>query len=299
MSNTNGPTQTQALLVSLSFTLCRQSRQSKSEAKRVEDANHAQRGVSKVNLFYFQQKVGNETNDALAELKSYTNAWRSAHNRLTRPWDGNNIRLLPAVNLPPYMDMDSKFKEGFPAKLQEFCEVHPDWEITGPDRMGALYDAADFPSLDECRNDIGYDVHMLPLPEAAQWQRISMISPDLAQTMEASTNQRIAKAVEAARKQTWTDLFTPVEKIVATLSKDKPKFHDTLIGNLQDILNLAPAFNLSGDQEMNQFIAEAKATLATINPDDLRADPLLRASTCKKAQDMLDRFGMLGQRKFS
>jgi len=50
---------------------------------------------------------------------------------------------------------------------------------------------------------------------------------------------------------------------------------------------------------MNQFIAETKATLATINPDDLRNDPMVRASTCKKAEELLKKFGELGNRKFA
>ena len=296
MSNNNAATQ--ALLVSLNFTLCRQSKQSKKEAKRSEDANQAHRGVCKTSYFYFQEEVSGDTNDALAELKSYEGAWRSAHNHLTRVWDSNNTRLLPAVLVPAYLDMDSKFKEGFPAKLAEFFEVHPDWQVTAPHRMGALYVASDFPSIEECRNDIGYEVTMIPLPEAEQWKRISIISPNLAQSMEQSTNEKIAKAVEEARKQTWTDLITPVEKIVSTLSKDKAKIYDSLIGNLNDILNLAPAFNLSGDTDMIAFIAETKATLATVNADDLRADPEARKQTCQKAEALLSKFGSFA-RKFA
>lgn len=287
------------MLVSLSFTLCRQSRQSKPEAKRSEDANNAHRGVMKSSYFYFQEEVAGQTNDALAELKSYDNAWRAEHNRLTRPWDGANTRLLPAVLIPQYMDMKSRYEQGFPAKLDEFYEVHPDWEVTAPGRMGALYSAADFPSLDECRQSIGYDTAMIPLPSGEAWRRLELMSPDFAATMEASTNERINRAVEEARKQTWKDLITPVEKIVSTLSKDKPRIFDSLIGNLNDILNLGPAFNLSGDQEMNQFIEETRATLATINPDDLRADPTIRAFTCRKAEDLLKKFGNLGARKFA
>ena len=125
------------------------------------------------------------------------------------------------------------------------------------------------------------------------------ISPDLAHTMESSTNAKIAKAVEAARKQTWVDLFTPVEKIVSVLSKDKARIFDSLIENLQDILNLGPAFNLSNDLQMAEFIEEAKATLATVNAEDLRNDPLVRSSTCKRAEEILQKFGALGMRKFS
>ena len=296
MSTNNGSPE--VLLVSLSFSLCRQSRQSEEEAQRSEDANNAHRGVCRNSFYYFQEKVGNKTNDALAELKAYNNAWRSEHKRLTRPWDGDS-RLLPAVLSPQYMNMLSVFKEGYPAVRQAFLEVHPDWKTTAPHRMGALYDANDFPSLAEVAEDLGYDNSMIPLPSAAAFKMLSVITPEVAKEMEESTNSKIAKAFEDGRKQTWTDLITPVEKIVTTLSKDKARIFDSLITNLQDILNLSPAFNLTNDPAMTQFIEEAKANLATVNADDLRADPAIRASTCKKAEDILAKFGQLGVRKFS
>ncbi len=300
MSTTNNNhTQTQALLVSLSFTLCRQSRQSKKEAKRSEDANQAHRGVCKSSYFYFEEEVAGEKHDALSEIKSYQNEWRSAHNRLTRPWDGENVRVLPAALANEYMEMDSRYREGYPAVQQGFYEVHPDWQTTGPHRMGGLYDPTDFPGLDECRKSIGFEVRIIPLPDGEAWRRVNLLSPEFAATREAETNERIAKAVAESQKQTWIDLLKPVEHIVETLSKDKSRIFNSLIGNLTDILTLAPAFNMGGDVEMNQFIAEAKATLAVINPDDLRADIDVRKSTCKKAEELLAKFGQLGQRKFA
>ena len=299
MSESNNNISQQALLVSLSFGLPRQSRQLPKEAKKIESDNHAQHGVARVSIFYFQQEVAGKTNDALYELKQHFNAWRSEHNRLSRPWDNANTRLLPAKLIPAYLDMKSKFEEATPEKIANFVDAYPDWQVTAPQRMGALFDAADFPALAECRDRIEYGVAMIPLPAAEQWKRISIISPELAQSMETTTNERIAKAVEEARKQTWVDLITPVEKIVSTLSKDKPKFFESLIGNLNDILTLAPSFNLANDAEMTAFIVETKATLATISVDDLRSDPELRQQTLTNAKDLLARFGALGIRKFA
>ncbi len=299
-NNTNGTINQQALLVSLSFGLPRQSRQLPKEAKKIEDDNHAQHGVAKVSVHYFQQQVGKQTNDALFNLKSHFNAWRSEHNRITRPWDGASTRLLPAKLVPQYLDLKSKFEEQTPQKIAEFVDAYPDWEITAPSRMGSLYSASDFPTLSECRERIEYDTAMIPLPEAVQWQRMSLIGPQLITQMETQTNERIAKAVEAARVQTWQDLIEPVEKIVQTLSKDRPRIFDSLIGNLNDIVSLVGAFNLSGDAELTRFAEECKAELATVNADDLRSDPAVRSKVCKKAEDLLARFGNLGAgRKFA
>lgn len=290
---------TQALLVSLSFGLCRQSRQLPKEAQKVEETNQAQHGVVKVSSYYFQQVDGKQTIDALCDLKSCMGEWRKEHMRLTRPWDAGNTRLLPAVLIPQYLDMKSKFEGLMPSKVQEFLGVYDDWAVTAPHRMGRLYRADDFPSLDQVREDIAWNTAMIPLPTGEQWQRISLISPDLAADMERSTNEQIARAVEEARKQTWSDVLAPIQHIVETLSKDKPRIFSSLIGNLNSILELLPAFNLTGDADLNRLAAEAKETLSTIDPEALRADPELRRQTLQNAQQILTRFGSLGNRRFA
>ncbi len=289
----------QALLVSLSFGLCRQSRQRKREAEEVEERAHAQRGVVKLSSYYFQQANGKETFDALANIKSHMNAWRKEHGRLTRPWDQGNTRLLPARLAPNYLEMKRGFEEAMPEKVEEFMVVYADWAVTAPTRMGALFEASDFPSRDEVSEDISWNTAMIPLPTGEQFRAVQFINPNLIEEMERSTNEQITRAIQEAQASTWRDLIQPVQHIVEVLTSDKPRIFTSLIENLTSILALAPAFNLSGDAQMTAFVEQARATLATINPDDLRQDPELRRTTAATAQDLLSRFGALGMRRLA
>lgn len=295
---TNGEMNQQALLASLSFGLPRQSRQLKKEAEKVETDNLAQHGVAKVSVWYFQQREGKVTNDALADLKSHFGYWKREHERLTLPWMGTS-RLLAAAIVPQYLDMRSKFEEQAPIKVQEFFAVHPDWRMTAPERMGRMFDEEDFPSLEECGERISWDTTLMPLPEAAQWQRIALINPTHAASEEARLNAAIAKAQEQARLATWQDLIGHFTHIVEVLQKDKARIFDSLITNLGSMLDLMPAYSdLFNDENLTRCAAEAKAALATINPEDLRNDPAIRQHTLKSAQSLLASFGELGRRSF-
>jgi hypothetical protein len=299
----------QAMLVSLRTHLCRQSVQEKKEARKVEQNNQAKRGTTRVSVFYFQDdkisidakgKEVHEVRDALAGIKSYFSEWRAAHNRLTREWEGDNIRLLPAVLAQQYLDMDSRYKEGAPAVIAEFLAAHPTWEQEAPARMGALYKPDDFPSFDEVRASISYDTAIIPLSSGAAFQKISTISAEVAQEMERSTNDRIHRAVEDARKETWQDLIAPLQNIVKVLESDKPRIFASLLGNLHDMLDLAPAFNsLVGDTTLAQFIAETKETLSGITVEDLRQDQSIRLAVAQASTALLHKFGKPGGRSFA
>lgn len=306
MSNTtNGQVELalQALLVSLRFTLPRQSRLNKEESARVENTNHAQRGVAKVSVSYFQQETVVDgkrvTLDALAPIKSHFNAWKKEHRLLTKPWD-EGTGILPVVFVNRYMGNDTQFKAAMPGLITEFSAVHPDWEATAPERMGTLHDPADFPSLAECLQDIGFACSMIPLPTGDQFNRIKLISPNLAADMETMTNTRVMQAAQEGRMSAWRDLIDPLRKIVEVLSKDKPRIFDTLIGNLNLMLELAPAFQLGqSDHQMDSFVTQAKADLSLVSADDLRNDPAIRQQTLKSAQSLLATFGEMGKRSFA
>ncbi len=310
----NGTTEalnTQALLVTTHFHLPRQSRQDKAESRNVEERNHAQRGTARVNKYYFQQDVEEvvirkgkqctviRTNDAIAPLRSHFNAFRAAVNGLCPiPWD-TGTGVLPAKLVDRCMEVKDEMEEPIPELKQEFLSVYQEWKDTAPERMGNLYAESDFPSIDQCEKDISWEFTMIPLPDADQLKRIQLISPNWVQVLEAGNNAKIAKAIEEARAQTWKDLFDPVQHIIDVLSKDKAKLHETLLGNLHRILELAPAFNLSGDVQMDLFVTRAKADLESVTIEDLRSDPDLRASMVTKCTALLNNFGTVAGRKFA
>lgn len=302
MSTTNGTvTPAQALLVTLKFKLCPQTLQLKDEAEKIEEENHANKGTTRASIYFFKKAgADGKTIDALAEIKSYFTSWKSEHKRLTRNWDGGDVTcLLPAPLIERYMTMSKGFEEGAPEVLERLYDDIPNWIASAPERMGQLHDPETFPSLAVVRGSVGFERAMIPLPAAEQWRRISVISPDLAATMEQSTNEKIQSAVDEARIETWNDLRAPLERIVNVLANDKPRIHETLLGSLNDVIALVPAFNLGNDAALAEFCETAKQTLSGITADDLRADPALRKVTCLAAKTLLGKFGQASSRKFA
>lgn len=290
---------TQALLASLSFGLPRQSRELKKEAKEIEENAHAQEGVTKASVFYFKQMAGKQTIDALANLKSHNNAWKKEHERLTLPWLGST-RFLAAAIVPAYLNVRSRFEEISPERLAEFCEVYPDWHGTAPQRMGALYDPEDYPTLTECRDRIRWECTLMPVPDGQQWQRVALIDPGLVEREEARHNQAVDRAREEGRLGFWRDLIAHFERMTDVLSKDKVRIHETLITGLTSLLDMMPAYGpLFNDEHLVRCANEARTTLAGITADDLRSDPALRRQAADAARDLTVRFGQFGARRFA
>jgi hypothetical protein len=293
-------TGTQALLASLSFGLPRQSRKLEKEPRDIEEQAHAQEGVVTGSVFYFKQKNGKETIDALSELKSYHGLWKKEHERLAKiPWMGST-RLLPAAFVPQYAEMRARFEAGITAVVAEFFTVYEDWRVTAPHRMGSLFDPDDFPSESECRERINVETNLMPLADGQSWQRIALINPNHVATEENRYNDGVARAREEGRLDFWKDLLGRFQHITDVLSKDKVRIHATLIGGLTDLLDMVPAYGpLFNDENLIRCATEARTLLGSITAEDLRADPALRQQAVANARELTARFGALGARRFA
>jgi hypothetical protein len=138
----------------------------------------------------------------------------------------------------------------------------------------------------------------MPLPDEQGWQRVALINPDHVAAESNRMNQAVTQAREAGRRETWGELINHFDHIVKTLSSDRPRIFESLIGNLNSMLALVPAYDaLFNDGDLLRCAAEAKELLGSITADELRADPSIRQRAVTNAQDLMHRFGALGARR--
>ena len=279
------------MLVGISFGLPRQSRELKAEATKIETERKAEHGTVRASIHYFKRKEGNKEVDGLASLKSFQTEWKAKLEHYARFPYAAGMKILPAGVAEPFFKVNDEFEAKRPQVWTDWADdVYPDMRQTAPQRMGTLYDPNDFPSLKDCMERFRCEVTVVPLGEAEQVQRISSLSPDMAELIKSSTDKAMQKASEAAQQKNWEDVLKPIQKIVDTLSKDKAKIFDSLIGNVIEIVDLVPAINFQGDSKLTELASKAKEALATIKPDDLRKSKEARDATLATAKSIISSF---------
>ena len=74
--------------------------------------------------------------------------------------------------------------------------------------------------------------------------------------------------------------------MVVRLSNPEGRFHDTLVSNLQSIVELIPKLNFTGDRNLEQIGATCAEALAVHDPQALRDDAILRARVAAQAKEI-------------
>jgi hypothetical protein len=151
-------------------------------------------------------------------------------------------------------------------------------------KRNGLYVEADYPSEAELERKFYAEVVFLPVPDAGHIV-VDLHNAEIAR-IQRDTEQMVAQAVEEAQREVWVRLYEPVKNMAAALAVPDRRFNDTLVGNVREIVDLAPKLNLTSDPRVAEIVAEVKKHLVKASAETLRSDPDKRSENAKKAAEL-------------
>ncbi len=168
---------------------------------------------------------------------------------------------------------------------------YPELQETGAQRMGALFDSADFPTLSECSKAFSARLTLMAIPPKEQVARIALISKDSQQLLMQHADATSKAAIAELHKTIWADLMKPLQQVVTVFEKDKPKIFESLLGNLMEIANIVPSYEaLTADPALMQAAADIKAAFGNITTEHLRASEEARKHALGSAKALVATF---------
>ena len=254
-----------------------------SGRKQSKDAMQA------VDLLYNATNAGNFSKalvdrDELAKINKAASKVRAYHHKMTMPWNDGGTRVLPSVLYFEYMNGINNLKEKYLEVVEEFLNKYDDLVEKAKDLLGGLFNQADYPSGSRLR--CLYDVRVLISPLAA--------SDDFRVSLDASTIESLKEDYERESKQMLTDAIKDVWKRMHTvLTKLHERmtgdtyFKNTIITNVEELCDVARAFNLTRDPKLDKLIDDVLAYVVK-DPKDLRKSAVLREETASFAKSALD-----------
>jgi|GEM_PF-2280681 hypothetical protein len=300
---------TQTLLVGIEMRLPPQSRELKQVSQQAETKANAKSGTTTSSLHYWkweEESIKTFTKgknkgktkssivkfDGLETLRSFQSSYKNALEHYARFPFATGAKLLPAALAEPFFKTKEQYEKQLPEVWKKWAyDEYPSLASNAPSRMGAFYSGEDFPTLDACFEAFQCEVTVIPLASADQWQRIALLAPDLASAQQKLTDEAYGKGMKEAHEKLWAQVMEPIQHAVDTLSKDKTKIYDSLVGNIISIVDLVPAYNnVFKDSKLTELAEQAKKAFSEIKPDDLRASQEAKAAMLESAKNIVNTF---------
>jgi len=223
----------------------------------------------------------------LVSVAKFASGVRTAHYAATLPWSDAGPRLLTTAKYFSYSTEMSQMRNQFDALVADFLSAYS-WEITQAQaKLGALFNASDYPDVNSLRDKFNLRYTFIPLPEVGDF-RLD-IQSEAQQVLKQEYEKYYTEQLNGAMNDLWSRLHAALSRMSERLDGDtngNKVFRDTLVSNVEDIAELLSTCNVTRDPLMEDARVQLINALRGVTPDGLRRDAVLRKHT-KAAVDKI------------
>lgn len=277
-----------AMLVTLSIAYWT----GKASDDRVLDEVHKKHNIEKGAQEYRKLLVNPEAINAVKAVRSRA---RTYHFEKTLPWIDGGTRILPAAFYFEYAEKMREFKGEYDIAIAEFLKNYSKLKGEARKRLGSLYRDEDYPSAEILRRKFGWDMTVLPIPSGNDW-RVSLGGKAEAEVRK-QIEEKVKAAMATATRDLWQRLYVVVEALSVKMKEAEPRFRDSIIGNIRELVAMLPDMNVAGDAKLEEMRKQVEVELAKLSLDDLRDDAKSRKKTADAADAILAKMaGYIGEK---
>ena len=275
-----------AVLVSLKISIWNTKRKDKKASEKVEVDAGAQGKVGAYN----KNLVPGFT--ALENLQKFGADCRNWMVRETVPWAFDGVNLVSTAKLwngfdQELKDREQRFWDQVDTVLGEYANARQVAQF----KLGTMFDANEYPTVDEVREKFRFDYAYHPVPEVGDF-RVD-VHQDGLKFLEAQFEREREKAVAEAMQSIWDR----VRKVAETLSNqlrvtkdEKGKLYQSTLDSAYALCDMMKELNLTGDAKMDQVRRELFSLLNSMDIASLKKDDGQRVAIKQEIDSLLSKF---------
>ena len=178
-------------------------------------------------------------------------------------------------------------KSEFYVEVEKFVSVYPSLVEEAKKNLNGMFNSLEYPSQEKIKEKFYFNVDIEPIPCGKDF-RVSLSKEEM-EKIKIETDNRVKEAEQLAIKNLWQRLAEPIRHIAEKLKEKDSIFRNSMIENLNDVLNIIPDLNLTEDKELENIVKECREKLTIFSPQDLREQKNARKSTLQSAEEILKR----------
>jgi len=264
-----------AMLVEVNISSWAGRKKDKRASTKVTEDAQAKKGVANV----YKQLLGDC--DELSALRGCVTSARNMHSNMTMPWSNSGLRLLPTAQYFNYTEAMSYMQNEFESLKNKFLTAYNDTVVDVQLELGTLFLREDYPLIETLDSKFAFRINYMPLPDVGDF-RVD-VSNDALLEIKQKYEDFYSTQYNTAMNDVWTRLHKALTNMSERLDygskEDKKVFRDTLVGNVNDMIELLRVCNVTKSIQMSDMANKLEAAMSGVTADALREDDTFRAET--------------------
>ena len=267
------------MVVNLQISMWSGYKLDKGMSQRVTSEANAAADAARVNKHIVPK-------EALKEIITAAGSLRTHFYARTLPWGDNGDRLLPRLAYTDFVQEHGRLEQEFHNAVDNFIkEKYLAARDQAEFRMGEMFRAEDYPEADQLRRRfaVTLDVHGVPTGRDFRVDMDKQTTDMLRQQIEEKNAERVGTAM----RDVWERLSTVLTHFANKMGEDAV-FRDSTVKNLEELVEMLPALNVTEDPELEKIRQDITDTLIGYKPKDLRKDTAVRQAAAKESRRIAD-----------
>ncbi len=197
--------------------------------------------------------------------------WKS----LSLPYPEPGLRLIRQDDVEPFAAQMRRFKDDLDEAVAELDHHYAELRDAARQRLGSLYDPADYPASLNGLFDVAWEFPSVEPPEY-----LLRLNPELYHQERQRMTARFDEAARLA-EEAFTGEFARlvghlVERLTPGVDGQAKVFRDTAVGNLTEFFERFKTLNVGSSAELEQLVETAQKALTGAAPTAVRESSALR-----------------------
>jgi len=266
-----------AVLVSLTVSKPRLTKKDKKATVDAELANNAHGAGRYVKDLYPKHLI-----DPIIQVENEARAYMYS---CTLPWNKGQ-HLLPCSRYMAFGERMGQFQVAFNQSVTAFLNNYSNVLLQAEQTQGELFNASEYPDLSELKAQFGLNVRFFPVADASDFRL--KVEADVLERLKKDAEEQIREALAETMREPFTRLYEAVARIYTQCSKDEGRIYDTLTDNLDQLLEVLPDLNFTGDKRLTELIDDCRSSIS-VHPEMLRLEKDKRKDVAAEAQRILEK----------
>lgn len=272
-TNTNITIASSAVLVDLSVSCWTARKQDKKVSAEIDADKHT------------QVRAGNYHKALLAgaqeldDISKYAAGIRNWHAQQTLPWSDSGTRLIPTARLFGYQQELGVRENGFQVLVDKFLASYSTLVQAAQFRLGALFNADEYPDVDVVAAKFGFRYVFSPVPVAGDF-RVDVGNEGL-EELKKQYEQNQNRYIQQAMQDIWGRIRDVTERLSNQLRVDKNtgekgKLYQSTLDNALELCDMLKTMNINNDPELERVRKELYMTLNGVDLKEIKKDEMVR-----------------------
>lgn len=225
--------------------------------------------------------------DRLLKINQITADARRYHKQKTLPWGDSGSRLLSVQTFFAYKKQMASYERDFYIAVEEFLADYPKSVLDEKHRLGKLWRASDYPTVDQMRQRFKFSVLVEPLPSSEDF-RLALSKED-AEEVKREYDAQMRSWLKGAVHDVFARAEEAVKELQEKLADPNAKLRASSFEGLRKLVAALPELNnMLQDPQIAALGKSIAADLLNVNLDSVKHDKATRSEAKRKADKILD-----------